>query len=58
MVEIQGVKLFAIEEGDKLVSVARVVPEETKVETDSGEVSGIETQEEMVEESTKEDTEE
>lgn len=54
----QGVKLFAIEEGDKLVSVARVVPEETKAETDSGEVLGIETQEEMAEESTTEDTEE
>ena len=54
----QGVKLFAIEEGDKLVSVARVVPEETKVETDSGEVLGIETQEEAAEESTTEDTEE
>ena len=54
----QGVKLFAIEEGDKLVSVARVAPEETKIEADSGEISGIETQEEMVEESTTEDTEE
>lgn len=28
----QGVTLFSIEEGDKLVSVARVVPEETKAE--------------------------
>ena len=54
----QGVKLFAVEEGDKLVSVARVVPEETKTETDSGEVLGIETQEEMVEESTTEEAEE
>jgi len=54
----QGVKLFAIEEGDKLVSVARVVPEETKVETDSGEVSGIETQEEAAEESATEEAEE
>ncbi|MCR4321066.1 MAG: DNA gyrase subunit A [Candidatus Brocadiaceae bacterium] len=54
----QGVKLFAIEEGDKLVSVARVVPEETKAETDSGEVLGIETQEEAAEESATEDTEE
>ena len=54
----QGVKLFAVEEGDKLVSVARVVPEETKVETDSGEVSGIETQEEAAEESATEEAEE
>ncbi|HHT9112137.1 MAG TPA: DNA gyrase subunit A [Candidatus Wunengus sp. YC65] len=54
----QGVKLFAVEEGDKLVSVARVAPEETKVETDSGEVSGIETQEEAAEESTTEEAEE
>ena len=54
----QGVKLFAVEEGDKLVSVARVVPEETKVETDSGEVPGIETQEEAAEESATEEAEE
>jgi len=54
----QGVKLFAVEEGDKLVSVARVVPEETKVETDSEEVSGIETQEEAAEESAIEEAEE
>ncbi len=54
----QGVKLFAVEEGDKLVSVARVAPEETKTETDSGEVSGIETQEEAAEESTTEEAEE
>ena len=54
----QGVKLFAVEEGDKLVSVARVVPEETKVETDSEEVSGIETQEEAAEESATEEAEE
>jgi len=54
----QGVKLFDVEEGDKLVSVARVAPEETKIEADSGEISGIETQEEMVEESTKEEAEE
>ncbi len=54
----QGVKLFDVEEGDKLVSVARVVPEETKVETDSGEVSGIETQEEASEESATEEAEE
>ncbi|HHT9144937.1 MAG: DNA gyrase subunit A [Candidatus Brocadiaceae bacterium] len=54
----QGVKLFAIEEGDKLVSVARVAPEETKIEADSGEISGIETQEVAAEESTTEDTEE
>ncbi|HHT9115620.1 MAG: DNA gyrase subunit A [Planctomycetes bacterium] len=54
----QGVKLFAVEEGDKLVSVARVVPEETKAETDSGEVIGIETQEEAAEESAQEEAEE
>ena len=54
----QGVKLFDVEEGDKLVSVARVAPEETKVEADSGEVSGIETQEEAAEENATEDTEE
>ncbi len=54
----QGVKLFAVEEGDKLVSVARVAPEETKVEADSGEVSGIETQEEAAEESATEEAEE
>ena len=54
----QGVKLFAVEEGDKLVSVARVVPEETKAETDSGEVLGIETQEEAAEESATEEAEE
>jgi len=54
----QGVKLFDVEEGDKLVSVARVAPEETKVEADSGEVSGIETQEEAAEESATEEAEE
>ncbi len=54
----QGVKLFDVEEGDKLVSVARVAPEETKVEADSGELLGIETQEEAVEENATEDTEE
>ncbi len=54
----QGVKLFAVEEGDKLVSVARVAPEETKSEMDSGEVSGLETQEEVAEESATEETEE
>ena len=54
----QGVKLFDVEEGDKLVSVARVVPEETKAEADSGEVSGIETQEEAAEESATEEAEE
>ena len=54
----QGVKLFAVEEGDKLVSVARVVPEETKVEADSGEVLGVETQEEASEESATEEAEE
>ena len=54
----QGVKLFDVEEGDKLVSVARVVPEETKVETDSGEVPGIETQEDAAEESATEEAEE
>ena len=54
----QGVKLFAVEEGDKLVSVARVVPEEAKAETDSGEVPGLETQEESAEENATEETEE
>ncbi|MBM2834610.1 MAG: gyrA 2 [Candidatus Brocadiaceae bacterium] len=54
----QGVKLFDVEEGDKLVSVARVAPEETKVEADSGEVPGIETQEEAAEESATEEAEE
>ena len=52
----QGVKLFAVEEGDKLVSVARVVPEETKAET--SKPLGEETEEEMIEESIKEDAEE
>ena len=54
----QGVKLFDVEEGDKLASVARVVPEETKTETDSGEALGEETEEEMIEESIKEEAEE
>ncbi len=54
----QGVKLFAVEEGDKLVSVARVAPEETKDEATDGETLGEETEEEMVEESAKEEAEE
>ena len=54
----QGVKLFAVEEGDKLVSVARVAPEETKDEATNGEALGEETEEEMVEESAKEEAEE
>ena len=59
MVEIhKGVKLFAVEEGDKLVSVARVAPEETKDEATDGETLGEETEEEMVEESAKEEAEE
>ena len=32
----QGVTLFSVEEGDKLVSVARVVPEEPNPEADAG----------------------
>ncbi|MEK6635154.1 MAG: DNA gyrase subunit A [Planctomycetota bacterium] len=54
----QGVTLVSVDEGDKVVSVARVVPEETKDEEGAEEVSGIETQEEAAEESTTGDTEE
>ncbi len=35
----QGVTLFSVEEGDKLVSVARVVPEEPSSEEDTGIVA-------------------
>ncbi len=44
----QGVTLFSIEEGDKLVSVARVAPEETKNEGGAEEASGDETGEEEI----------
>ncbi len=54
----QGVKLFDVEEGDKLVSVARVVPEEVKVGVDDGEVSESETQGEAAEEGAPEESEE
>ncbi len=54
----QGVKLFDVEEGDKLVSVARVVPEEAKVGVDDGEVSESETQGEAAEEGAPEESEE
>ena len=54
----QGVTLFSVDEGDKVVSVARVVPEETKDEEGAEEVSNEETKEELAEESTTGDTEE
>ena len=38
----QGVTLFSVDEGDKVVSVARVVPEETKDEEGAEEVSNEE----------------
>ncbi|HHT9159754.1 MAG TPA: DNA gyrase subunit A, partial [Candidatus Brocadiaceae bacterium] len=46
----QGVTLFSVDEGDKVVSVARVVPEETKDEEGAEEVSNEETKEELAEE--------
>ncbi|HHT9129456.1 MAG TPA: DNA gyrase subunit A [Candidatus Brocadiaceae bacterium] len=55
----QGVKLFSIEKGDKLVSVARVVPEETKAEEGVEEVLDEETAKgKVAEEGTQENTEE
>ena len=55
----QGVKLFSIEKGDKLVSVARVVPEETKAEEGVEEVLDEETTKgKVAEEGTQENTEE
>ncbi|OHB52119.1 MAG: DNA gyrase subunit A [Planctomycetes bacterium GWF2_39_10] len=54
----QGVTLFSVDEGDKVVSVARVVPEETKDEEGAEEVSNEETKEELAEENTQENAEE
>ena len=52
----QGVTLVSVDEGDKVVSVARVVPEETKDEEGAEEVSNEEVKEELAEESTTGDT--
>ncbi len=55
----QGVKLFSVEEGDKLVSVARVIPEDTKGEGVTDALSDIETDEvEAAKENTQEEAEE
>ena len=55
----QGVKLFSVEEGDKLVSVARVIPEDTKGEGVTEALSDIETDEvEAAKENTQEEAEE
>ncbi|GAB61227.1 MAG: DNA gyrase subunit A [Candidatus Jettenia sp.] len=55
----QGVKLFSVVEGDKLVSVARVVPEEATSEGGIEEpLAGEITNKEMTEESSQEETEE
>ncbi|MDN3511243.1 MAG: DNA gyrase subunit A [Candidatus Jettenia sp.] len=55
----QGVKLFSVVEDDKLVSVARVVPEETNPEGGIEEpLAGEIINKEMMEESSREETEE
>lgn len=54
----QGVKLFSVEEGDKLVSVARVVPEEKTPEGVSEDVLADETDDETAAEGMQEEPEE
>jgi DNA gyrase subunit A len=56
----QGVTLFSIDEGDKLVSVARVVPEEIKAEEGDEEevLKGEPDEEKIVEEGIQEEHEE
>lgn len=54
----QGVKLFSVEEGDMLVSVARVIPEEPKDEECAEKIStGITDGEDMAEDSTQSEPE-
>lgn len=54
----QGVKLFSIEEGDKLVSVARVIPEESKAEECGEKIpAGAADGKDMIEDSTQPETE-